>query len=183
LPALAATGHALLLILAALWRRRDPKLQLRAWPLFAALAIAGALAFFAMRESGGRASLLWSPLVVATACPVYLSVLLVSWRVWFAIHPQSSFEGAFVPALTLIGGAALALLCGWCSPAMEAALNFALWDWPATDFLLVPLVLPVLIVVEPIARAHLDRGGNGSPSGSAIPRTVEWPVSINRTRL
>jgi len=164
-PVFIAVGVGLLALLRALWRPLRPDLRLASLPALVALAaclllgVVGVLLSL-QRNAPPDATLVsgfdWDLTLIAllVAGPSYLSLLLVSWRVWLRCRPASAFTWSWLPPLLVLLLPAACMLPGhtvdW--------LDWSLWLWMIPGIYGLPTAaLLVGLVAEALVRRRHPR--------------------------
>ncbi|HOX43391.1 MAG TPA: hypothetical protein PK668_07330 [Myxococcota bacterium] len=171
-PLFIAVGMGLLQLLRLLWRPARPGLRFGVAPSHVALGvclllgIAGvALSTMRHTDPGGAVStqLDFDLVLIAILMvgPSYLSLLLVTWRVWLWRRPETAFTWSCLPPLLVLLLPALPMLSG----LTEGWLDPAMWLWMVPGVYGLPtLAILVGLVVEALVRRRRVPAG-APPAG------------------
>jgi hypothetical protein len=173
-PLFLAAGMGLLQLLRVLWRPARPEPRFGVAPSLVALGaclllgVAGAaLSFARYTQPDGSVNTQLDPGLVLLAIlmvgPSYLSLLLVTWRVWFWRSPAGSFTWSCLPPLALLLLPGLPMLFA----QTQDWLDPILYLWGGPGFWGVPTgVLLVGLIIEAVVRRKRALAGV-SPAGPA----------------
>lgn len=114
-PFVYGAGLGLMALMAFLWRKLDPDLGINWRPALIGLAAAGGvglLSFVGVTDvpttdplnstTNGIAGVAeWLPSALIAYGTSYLALLLVCWRIWLWLRPQTAFTWAYLPVLIM----------------------------------------------------------------------------------
>jgi hypothetical protein len=148
-------GMGLLRLMLWLWRKRKPGLLVRWRPSMVALALlvlGQIISFLGLSENTYVSEWYLAALVLMGTS--YLTVLLLTWRIWFFFSADRAFTWAFLPAVVLMF---------WPCPLMlfctEIQWDFAVvifWIFPGYMGVVTGILLAVLII-EVVVRIRKAR--------------------------
>jgi len=147
-------GMGLLRLLLWLWRKRKP-LTVRYRPALAALFVlvfGQIISFLGLSENAYVSE--WYIAALVLMGTSYLSILLLTWRIWFFFSPDKAFTWSFLPA---------AVLTFWPCPFMLFSTEVS-WDFAVVIFWIFPgymgIVTGILLaglIIEIAVRIHRAR--------------------------
>jgi len=166
LPAAMLVGWGLLALLRWLWQRRASDIS-QGWKptLVAGLLVLAIGTYGAVINRDGSLldpGLVWIAFVLAGSS--YATLLLVTWRVWFAARPASAFTWSFLPVVAVMVPPAVPMLLGGTSGWLDEGLAF-LWIYPGWYGIPLAVVLAALIAEALIRRRAVPAGPTCTTAG------------------
>lgn len=153
-PIVFLAGMGLLRLLLWLWRKRKP-VTVRWKPalvVLGVLVLGQIISFLGLSENAYVSEWYIAALVLMGAS--YLTVLLLTWRIWFFFAPDTAFTWSYLPA---------AVLMFWPCPFMLFS-TAADWDFAVVIFWIfpgymgvVPAILLAILIIEILVRIRRAR--------------------------
>ncbi len=147
-PCAFVVGIGILMLLLRLWRRgRHKDLRLRQRPLIqTTLVLVGGAGVALLSAIWSPWAMKWIGIALLASGTSYLTLMLVTWRIWFAVKPADSFRWAPLAALLVYWLPALVAAAGLISDAAASKHLGAVWVLPGYFGMVTgPLVLGLLL--------------------------------------
>jgi hypothetical protein len=154
-PFAFVAGMGLLRLMLWLWRKIEPVPSVRWKPSLVALAVlvlGQVISFFGLSENAYVSE--WYIAALVLMGTSYLTLLLLTWRIWFFFAPKKAFTWSFLPTVVLMF---------WPCPFMLASTDVSwdsavvvLWIFPGYMGAVTGVLLAILIV-EAVVRIRLAR--------------------------
>jgi hypothetical protein len=152
-PVFVAAGPGILSLLFLCWQGARPEVTMRRRPNVVPLGIAlGASVVVIVAAPDARE---WIVPAMQLAGTSYLTLLLVTWRIWMFKEPRGAFAWSWVPAFALIWLSAAVMAVVPDHPYDDGIVYFV-WVMPGWGGLVAGPLLVVLLV-EALVRRRLAR--------------------------
>jgi len=154
-PFAFVAGLGLLRLLLWLWRKRKPELVVRWKPslvVLAVLMLGQVLSFLGLSENAYVSEWYLAALVLMGAS--YMTLLLLTWRIWFFFSPEKAFTWSSLPVTIFMLWPCLFMV--W---STEVSWDFAvafLWIFPGYMGIATGILLAILII-EIVVRVRIAR--------------------------